>query len=142
MSITATSGVTSNPTAAEQAAATSSALSSTKTNAMGKEAFLQLLVTQLQHQDPTKPMDDTAFVTQLAQFSSLEQLTEIATSTSAMATFLQSVAAAPQASAATTTAGTTNTATSSAAAAYTQAAGATNPSYYAAPLTLPTTTTK
>lgn len=36
--------------------------------------FLQLLVTQLQHQDPLQPQDGTEFVAQLAQFSSLEQL--------------------------------------------------------------------
>ena len=36
--------------------------------------FLQLLVAQIQYQDPTNPTDSTAFVTQLAQFSSLEQL--------------------------------------------------------------------
>jgi flagellar basal-body rod modification protein FlgD len=41
--------------------------------ALDKSAFLKLLVAQLQHQDPLKPQDDTAFVAQLAQFSSLEQ---------------------------------------------------------------------
>lgn len=43
--------------------------------ALGKDAFLQLLVAQMKNQDPLKPMDDTAFVAQLAQFSSLEQQT-------------------------------------------------------------------
>jgi flagellar basal-body rod modification protein FlgD len=48
-----------------------------RTNGLGREAFLQLLVTQLQHQDPTQPQQDGEFIAQLAQFSSLEQLTHI-----------------------------------------------------------------
>ncbi|HTP88038.1 MAG TPA: flagellar hook capping FlgD N-terminal domain-containing protein [Bryobacteraceae bacterium] len=38
-----------------------------------EQTFLQLLVSQLKNQDPTSPMDGTQFVTQLAQFSQLEQ---------------------------------------------------------------------
>jgi len=44
---------------------------------MDKEAFLTLLITQLQHQDPLNPADSTEFTAQLAQFSSLEQLSNI-----------------------------------------------------------------
>jgi flagellar basal-body rod modification protein FlgD len=40
---------------------------------MGREAFLKLLVAQLKNQDPLKPQDNSAFVAELAQFSSLEQ---------------------------------------------------------------------
>ncbi len=41
---------------------------------LDKDAFLQLLITKLTHQDPLKPMEDEAFVAELAQFSSLEQM--------------------------------------------------------------------
>ena len=41
---------------------------------MGKEQFLQLLVTQMKNQDPMEPMDNTQMTAQLAQFSSLEQM--------------------------------------------------------------------
>ncbi len=41
---------------------------------LGKEEFLRLFLSQLQAQDPLKPMDSTDFTAQLAQFSSLEQL--------------------------------------------------------------------
>src|SRR3989337_4601749 len=48
--------------------------------AMGKDAFLKLLVTQLQNQDPLNPTDNTEFVAQLAQFSSLEGIQNLNTS--------------------------------------------------------------
>jgi len=41
--------------------------------ALGQEDFLKLLATQFQLQDPMKPMEDTAFIAQMAQFSALEQ---------------------------------------------------------------------
>jgi len=62
---------------------TTSALSQ-QTGALGEDAFLQLLVTQLQNQDPTQPQDSSAFVTQLAQFTSLEKLTSMNQSLTAL----------------------------------------------------------
>jgi flagellar basal-body rod modification protein FlgD len=44
---------------------------------MDKNDFLKILVTQLSHQDPTQPMDDKEFIAQMAQFSSLEQITNM-----------------------------------------------------------------
>jgi flagellar basal-body rod modification protein FlgD len=49
-------------------------MSATQANVMGKDDFLNLLITQLQNQDPLNPTDSTEFTAQLAQFSSLEQL--------------------------------------------------------------------
>ena len=46
---------------------------------LGKEDFLQLLVAQLSAQDPLNPMDSREFSAQLAQFSALEQMTNINT---------------------------------------------------------------
>lgn len=44
---------------------------------LGQEDFLKILSVQFQHQDPMKPMEDTAFIAQMAQFTSLEQMTQM-----------------------------------------------------------------
>jgi flagellar basal-body rod modification protein FlgD len=44
---------------------------------MGKQEFLKLLIAQLRNQDPMNPMEDREFITQLAQFSSLEALDNV-----------------------------------------------------------------
>lgn len=49
---------------------------------LGKEAFLQLLVAQMQNQDPLEPMENTEYVTQLATFSQLEALQNMESSLS------------------------------------------------------------
>ncbi|QAY65604.1 flagellar hook assembly protein FlgD [Paenibacillus protaetiae] len=46
---------------------------------LGKDAFLQLLVEQLKNQDPMNPMDNTQYIAQLTQFTSVEQLMNIST---------------------------------------------------------------
>jgi len=48
------------------------------TNALGKDAFLKLLVAQLRYQDPMKPTDSQSFMAQTAQFTQVEKLEEIA----------------------------------------------------------------
>ncbi|TFZ57043.1 flagellar hook assembly protein FlgD [Methylorubrum sp. Q1] len=63
-------GTTSSTTAAAAKAATSVA------SKMNADTFLTLLMAQLQNQDPTKPMDSTEYVSQLATFSQVEQATK------------------------------------------------------------------
>jgi flagellar basal-body rod modification protein FlgD len=68
-----------NVTGTTSGTATTTGTNSTDSTSLDKQAFLQLLVAQLQNQDPMSPMDNSQFVAQLAQFSSLEQLSNMAT---------------------------------------------------------------
>ena len=66
-----TAAVTPPPGAKKAADATSNAT-------IDKDGFLKLLVAQLQHQDPSSPQDSSQFAAQMAQFSTVEQLANLA----------------------------------------------------------------
>ena len=64
-----------------------------KNSQLGKDQFLKLFVAQLQHQDPMNPMEDTEFMGQMASFSTLEQVTNLATANAQIAESLSSTSA-------------------------------------------------
>jgi len=74
------SAIDSTTSATSGTAATSAAKSNPGLQ-VNETQFLQLMVDQLQHQDPTNPSDPTDFVSQLAQLTSVEQQTNVATNT-------------------------------------------------------------
>lgn len=58
---------------------------------LDKDAFIKLLVTQLQNQDPLEPQDNSEFVAEMAQFSSLEQMTNVASSIEKLSTVVNNI---------------------------------------------------
>jgi flagellar basal-body rod modification protein FlgD len=99
--------VTIDSTTAAAAVAATPVVEPKKNDALGKDAFLSLLMTQMKNQDPSKPVDNTAMIAQLAQFSSLEQLQQVNTTLSSIASYFQQMQEA--ATAATTPAASSST---------------------------------
>jgi flagellar basal-body rod modification protein FlgD len=80
--------VTSSTSTAVPASTTPSAQSTLTT-----QDFLQLLANQMQNQDPLKPMDDSAYLAQMAQFTSLQQMNTLSSTVSTMSNSQQQLAA-------------------------------------------------
>lgn len=84
---TNTAPTTANPSSSPTTGSATGSSTSTATNdGLGRDAFLKLLVAQLRFQDPMKPADGTAFLTQTAQFSMVEKLSDILTASTEAAT--------------------------------------------------------
>jgi flagellar basal-body rod modification protein FlgD len=99
--ITSTSSATS--AAGSSVAAATAALTGSN-NLANEGTFLKLLVAQLQNQDPLQPQDGTQFVTQLAQFSGLEQNLAMRSDLDAIKTQIVSTTSTNRSSGATTSA--------------------------------------
>jgi len=109
-SVSSILGATANATASAGSTATAASSSSGLGGSTPSEGvFLQLLVSQLQNQDPLNPTDSTTFVTQLAQFSELEQSIAIRGDTDTLVTDASQIAASSSASQTTTPATNTST---------------------------------
>jgi flagellar basal-body rod modification protein FlgD len=86
MTINAVSGTSSS--AATSGTQTSQSAASAVNSMANENTFLKLFIAQLKNQDPTSPQDPTQFVSQLAQFSNLEQTIQMSTNIAAIRTDL------------------------------------------------------
>ncbi|MFA6849731.1 MAG: flagellar hook capping FlgD N-terminal domain-containing protein [Selenomonadaceae bacterium] len=71
--------ITKDGVTTSASSSTQKATSTVAGGSLGKDAFLQLLVKQMQYQDPLDPQDNATYIAQLANFSTLEQTTNMAT---------------------------------------------------------------
>ena len=99
----------SDPAAAGSASSATTAATGVST--VTKNMFLQLLVAQIKNQDPLSPADGTQFLTQWAQFQSLEQSMNMGTDLSAIRSDLDALTGAGTGATTGTTTGTTQTTT-------------------------------
>ena len=77
---------TTTTTATSAVTGTSQTAKTAANNILGKDDFLKLMVAQMKNQDPMGPADDKDNIAQMAQFSSLEQITNLANATQELAT--------------------------------------------------------
>src|SRR5579863_2520816 len=84
-----TQSVTNHATSAAARASSSAATPALQPQTLGQDAFLKLLMAQLKNQDPLNPTDDTEFVTQLSQFSLVEQSVQQSSSLTSIQSALQ-----------------------------------------------------
>jgi len=89
MSVSSVDNVLANIATTNTSTSTTSSAAAGGT--LGKDSFMQLLVTQLQYQDPLNPMDNTEFTAQLAQFSQLEAMENMNETMEAMAVLQSSL---------------------------------------------------
>jgi flagellar basal-body rod modification protein FlgD len=85
--------INTNPTASATGATAATPATSASKSLLDKDAFLKLMMVQLEHQDPLAPSDPSQFIGQLSQLTTLEQTTNMAASSAKTATAENTVAA-------------------------------------------------